>query len=41
MKKDNAAKEAKMKDKFNNEEAPVTNLENLIRQLAHALEDNI
>ena len=28
-----------MKDKSTNEEAPMTNLENLIRKLAHALEE--
>ena len=39
MKKDNAACEAKMKDKFRNEEAPGTNLKNPIVQLAHALEE--
>ena len=39
MKKDNAAREAKMKDKVSNEEAPTTNLENPIGQLAHALEE--
>ena len=39
IKKDNAACEAIMKDKFCNENALVTNLENPIRQLAHALEE--
>ena len=39
MKKDNAACEAKMTIEFSNEEAPVTNLENPIGQLAHALEE--
>ena len=39
MKKDNAAWEAKMKDNVSNEEAPVTNLENPMGQLAHALEE--
>ena len=39
MKKDDTTREAKMKDKVNNEEAPMTNLENLIGQLAHTLED--
>ena len=39
MKKGNAAWEAKMKDEVINEEASVTNLENPIRQLAHALEE--
>ena len=38
MKKKNAAREAKIKDKVSNEEALVTNLENPIDQLAHALE---
>ena len=28
-----------MKDKFSNEEAPVTNLENPTKQLAHSLEE--
>ena len=39
MKKDNAAWEAKMKNKVTNEEALVTNLENPIRQLAFTLEE--
>ena len=39
MKKDNAAWEAKMKDKVNNKEASVTNLENPIGSLAHALKE--
>ena len=39
MEKDHDAWEAKMKDKVSNEEAPVTNLENPIGQLAHALEE--
>ena len=39
MKKDNATCEAIMKDKFSNEEAPMTNLENPIGQLAHALKE--
>ena len=39
MKKGNAAWEDKMKDKVTNEAAPVTNLENQIGQLAHALEE--
>ena len=38
IKKDHTAWEAKMKDQATNEEAPVTNLENPIGQLAHALE---
>ena len=38
-KKDHAAWEAKMKDKVTNEEAHVTNLENSVGQLAHALEE--
>ena len=38
MKKDKAAWEAKTKDQVTDEEAPVTNLENAIGQLAHALE---
>ena len=39
MKKEKAAWEAKMKDQVTNEEAPVTSIENPIRQLAHALEE--
>ena len=39
MKKDNAAWDAKMKDKVTNEEALVKNLENQIGQLAHTLEE--
>ena len=39
VKKDHAAWEAKMEDKSINEEALVTNLENPIGQLAHALEE--
>ena len=39
VKKDKAEWEAKMKDKVTNEEAPLTNLENKIGQLAHALEE--
>ena len=39
IKKDNAAWEAKMKDKVSNVEAPVTNIENPIRQQAHELAD--
>ena len=39
MKKDNAAREAKMKDQVTNEEVPMTNIENPIGQLAHALEE--
>ena len=39
MKKDHAAWEAKMKDQVTNEEARVTNLENPIGKLAHALEE--
>ena len=39
MKKDHAAWEAKMKDKITNEEAPMMNIENLIAQLVHALEE--
>ena len=39
MKKNNATCEAKMKDNFSNEEAPMTNLKNSIRKLAHALEE--
>ena len=39
MKKDNAAWDAKMKDKVTNEEALVKNLENQIGKLAHTLEE--
>ena len=39
MKNDNAAWEAKMKDKVTNEEAPVTNLEKPIGQLAYTSEE--
>ena len=38
MKKDNATCEAIMKDKFSNEEVPVTNIENPNGQQAHELE---
>ena len=39
IKKDHAAWEVKMKDQVTNEEAPMTNLENPLGQLAHALEE--
>ena len=39
MKKGHDAWKAKMKDKVTNEEAPVTNLENPIGQLAHAFKE--
>ena len=39
MKEDNDAYEDKMKDKVTDEEAPMTNLENPIGQLAHAFEE--
>ena len=39
IKKDHTAWKAKMKNQATNEEAPMTNLENPIRQLAHALEE--
>ena len=39
MKNDNASREDKMKDKFSDEEASVTNIENPIGQLAHVLDE--
>ena len=39
MKKDHDTWEAKMKDKVSNEEGPMTNLENPIGKLAHALKE--
>ena len=39
IKKDNVEWEAKMKDQVTNEEVPVTNIENPIGQLNHALEE--